>query len=492
MSRKPPANPQEMWEVAVRRKWWIIVPLIVVPSLVMWIGSRLPKQYQSEAIVMVNPQKIPSDYVRQGGDSTQRLEVIQQEVISKPRLRRIAEELGLAGNSGAAGVERAANLIQKNMDVTVIKTGGDDSAITGYKITYTATSPELARAVAAKIADLFVQENASWSSEQALGTHEFISDQVIKAKAQLNAQQQKIQAFKAAHLGALPEQESANLARIAQYQSLQQTNSEAIDRANQQRVYLESVLSESDGEAKYSPATVPSDLQLQLQKAKQELAAAQQIYTDSFPDVISLKQQVASLEQQVKDAPKTRHPIISTAGPTVTQQLQSQLIAVQQEIKSRTERQTELEAELRAVQGQVEVVPEIQSQYEQLTRDYQELQKNYESLLEKQQSAGMVAALQQSDDSGGFQIVDPATLPLAPSGPNLRIIDAAGLVGGILLGLILAVLADMRDATIHSAEELEMYLALPMIGSLPNYEREMTRRRGTGPRRPRRPRVVAP
>jgi succinoglycan biosynthesis transport protein ExoP len=256
-----------------------------------------------------------------------------------------------------------------------------------------------------------------------------------------------------------------------------QANSEAVDRASQQKVYLQSLLNANDAGTKGTATPAPTPLELQLQKAKDDLAAAREIYTDSFPDVIALKEEVASLEQQVKNQPRGKGAAAVTTGPTMMQQLQSQLLAVDQEIRDRTQRQTTLEAQLKGLQAQVQVVPEVQSQYEALTQAYTEMEKNYESLLEKQQSAGMVAELQQHHDSGGFQIIDPPTLPAAPSGPNLVIVDAVGLACGILLGVILGVVVDLMDATIHNAEDLEKYLDLPMIVSLPNFERELTRRR---------------
>lgn len=485
MARKPPASPQEMWEVFLRRTWWIVVPLVTVPLLFAWIGTRLPRQYQSQALVMADPQKISADLVKQGGDTAERLETIQEEVVSRPRLEQIARDLNLADGKGSdGGVERAARQMEKNLDITVKKAGGDDSPIIGYQITYIANNPQIAQAVVAKIAGLFIEENASWSSQQAQSTHAFLSDQVAKAKSALDAQQQKIEEFKAAHLGTLPEQEASNLTLISQYQTMLQANSEAIDRASQQKVYLQSLLNANDAGAKGTPAPAPTPLELQLQKAKDDLAAAREIYTDSFPDVVALKEEVASLEQQVRSQPKGRNPAIATTGPTMMQQLESQLLAVDQEIKDRSQRQTTLEAELKGLQAQVQVVPEVQGQYEALTQAYNEMEKTYESLLEKQQSAGMVAELQQHHDSGGFHVIDPPTLPAGASGPNLVIVDAAGLACGILLGLILGVVVDLTDATIHNADDLEKYLDLPMIVSLPNFERELTRRKKDERRRP--------
>lgn len=476
MARKLPASPQALIEIFQRRKWWILAPIIVVPILVFFIGRMLPKQYTSETTILVDPQKIPTEYVKAAatGDVTDRLQTIKQEVMSRTRLQMIAEQVGLYQDvRKQEGMEKVIDRMQKDITVDIIKGATDRSPIQGFEISYVASSPVIAQKVTQKISELFIQENLRARDQQAQGTHQFLTDELDKAKAQLDAQEEKIRAFKSAHLGSLPEQEGSNLSLISQYQSMAQANSEAIDRANQQRVYLQSMLNiDSDGSSgAMAPPATPIEIQLRQKRA--QLAADEQIYTNSYPDVVRLKGEIATLEKAERENPKGAASGAGLTGPTTTQQLQGQLIAIEQEIKSRTARQARIEAQLQAVQGRVSVLPAVQGEFEDLNRAYQQDQTNYESLVEKEHASGMVTELDRHDDSESFRVLDPANLPMVPSAPNLLIIDIGGIFAGLICGLLLGVIVDMKDATIHTAEEVGDYLTLPLIVALPHISPEM-------------------
>lgn len=471
MARKPPSDLNEFVAMFIRRQTWIITCLLVIPPLVYLAGRAWPKKYRSETVILVDPQRVPEEYVKATitGDVTDRLQTISEEVMSRTRLLMIANKDGLYQDLRQKyGDDSAIDSMRKDITVDVIKGANDRSPIEGFKIAYIAATPQMAQKVTQQIAELFIDENIKERDQDAEGTEAFIENQLVKARADLAAQDQKIRTFKAAHLGTLPEQEAANLSMISQYENLAQENSGAIDRANQQQVYLQSMLNES-GVTKQTPvAAPPTPLQLRLQAAENELSAARQKYTDSHPDVIRLRDEVATLKTEIKHQPADAPRSASPSGPTIDQQLQSQLLATRQEIKSRTERQQELEKAIGALQGKVQSLPAVQQEYESLSRDYSEMQKNYESLLEKEQASGMAAELERHNESERFRVLDPASYPTSPYWPNLLLVNAVGFAGALLLGLALAFLAEMRDPTIHNADEAEAYLSAPLIIALPS------------------------
>lgn len=470
MNRKPPASPHEITDLLLRRKWWILLPLLIIPVVVAAVSLRLPKRYHSETVILVDPQKIPTEYVKATvtSDVADRLQTISEEVMSRTRLQRIADEVGLYNEiRGKKTQEELISAMRKDITVDLIRGSNDKTPVGGFKIGYTADTPVIAQKVTQQIANLFIEENLKARGQQATGTNEFIQSEMTKAKESLNEQEEKIRAFKAAHMGSLPEQESSNLALIGQLQSLSEANSQALDRATQQRVYLQSMLNVSGGNEKGEMPASATPAQIQLQAKRAELSAAQQKYTDSHPDVVRLRNEVATLEEEVRNQPKNKPLMIGTTGPNVAQQFQSQLASIQQEIHSRTARQAELEAQIRSLQGRVEVLPAVQSQFADLSRDYDALQKNYQSLVEKEQSSGMAAELEHHDESERFRILDPAALPTAPSSPNLLMINAGGVGFAFVLGLLMAFLVDMFDSTIHNPDEFDRYLDIPLIVTIP-------------------------
>lgn len=472
MTRKPPSNIREFMDVLARRWILVVACMLIVPPLVVIAGHLWPKKYRSQTMILVDPQRIPEDYVKATvtGDVSDRLQTISDEVMSRTRLLTIAGQDDLypevRKKHGDDGVLTA---IRKDITVDVIQ-GTDERHIDGFKIAYIASTPELAQKVTRQIADLFIQENIKERDQDAESTAQFIQNQLSAARTQLAAQDQKISAFKSAHLGELPEQETANLTMINQLQSASQQNSDAIDRANQQLVYLQSMLSAFHGQKSFAG---PTPLELQLQAARKQLAADRQKYTEEYPDVIRLRSQVAVLENEVRQQNAGEAPsVVPAKSSAMEQQLQSQLLATQQEIQSRTERQTALERQVSGLQGRVESLPAVQQQYESLSRDYTEMQKNYASLLQKEQSAGMAAQLELHNESERFRVLDPASYPTVPYTPSMPKVYAGALVGGVLFGLAAAYLAEMRDPSIHNADEAETYLSAPLIITLPSLNLE--------------------
>lgn len=471
MVRKPPSDVHEIIELLVRRKFWIIGCLLVIPPIVFFAGRHWPKKYRSETMILVDPQRVPEEYVKATitGDVTDRLQTISEEVMSRTRLLMIANKDGLYQKVREKyGDDSAIGAIRKDITVEIIKGASDRSPIDGFKIAYVSSTPELAQKVTQQIAALFIEENIKERDQDAQGTEQFIDNQLIQARADLAAQDAKIRDFKAAHLGTLPEQEGANLAMIGEYQSMAQQNSEAIDRANQQKVYLQSMLNVNGSQKPLAAAPPPTPLQLQLQAAEDQLAAARQKYTDSHPDVIRLRDEVATLKTEVKHQPAAVARAASATGPSISQQLESQLLATQEEIKSRSDRQLQLESQISSLQSRVSSLPAVQQEYESLSRDYTEMQKNYESLMEKQQASGMAAELEQHNESERFRVLDPASYPSAPFSPNSLLVNAGGLAAALILGLALAFVAEMRDPTLHNADEAEAYLSVPLIVTLPS------------------------
>ncbi len=454
----------------MRRKWWIIISVFGISLTVLGVSLLLPKQYKSETLILVEPQKVPEDYVKATvtTDVTDRLQTISDEIMSRTRLSAIIQDLNLYPElRKEKSMDEIVAIMRKDITVDVLTKGNPDKHEVGaFKISFLGPTPQIAHDVTQHIADLFIQENLKERDQQAQGTSQFISAEAEKARKALEDQEAKIKQFNAAHLGALPQQEQTNLQLISQYQGLEQTNSEAIDRATQQRAYLQSMLAVTGKKEKALPPP-PSETQLELQKKKQELAEARRKYTDSYPDVISLKEQVATLEQQVKAEPPPPKPVDTTPGPNQADQFQGQLVSLNQEIQSRTSHEAELEGQIRALQGRIEVGPEVQSEFADLNRDYEVLQKNYQSLIEKQSASGMAAELERHDESEQFRVLDPANLPEKPFSPNLPLINGAGLIGSIVLGLLLALLAELRDSEVHDALDVERYLGVPIISAIP-------------------------
>lgn len=479
MERKPPSTLGDFIAIVQRRKYWIIVPSVTVILIALALTPLIPRSYQSTTTILVEPQKIPTEYVRATvtTDVTDRLHTIGLEVMSSTRLIHIINDLNLYPElRKKENINQIVGAMRKDISVDVVRDPTDDgkNSVGAFKISYVGRTPQETQSVTKEMADLFIRENLKERDQQAQGTDAFITAQLAQARQQLAAQDAKIRAFKDAHMGSLPEQEQANLQMVGQYEALLQTNNEAIDRANQQRVYLQSVLNVKTGGNPGTPTpAAPTALQLEIAQKQSELNADLLKYTPEHPDVIRLQHDIAALKLQVQHAPRSSASgsiatnALTGEGPSVTDQLRSQLVSLNEEIRARNARQEQVEQKLKQLQGAVESQPAVQTAFSSLDRDYQEMEKNYNDLLAKQQAASMAAELERHDESEQFIVLDPANLPSKPYRPDPVLIGLGSVLIGLLIGLIFAMTVELRDDTMHDADEVAAYLKLPVIVALP-------------------------
>src|ERR1700733_5888059 len=101
----PSRSLEEYWAIVLRRRWWICLPLFTCWGLV-WLASWfLPTTYRSEALILVDQQKVPEQYVVPNVTSSlqDRLQNMTQQILSRTRLQATIDHLNLYRKHGASG-----------------------------------------------------------------------------------------------------------------------------------------------------------------------------------------------------------------------------------------------------------------------------------------------------------------------------------------------------------------------------------------------------
>ena len=455
-------------QIAKRRLWWIVLPALMVIAVMSVVSVNLPRYYKSSTVIGIDSQKVPTNYVPQtiNSDVVQRLQTISQEILSRTRLQKIIDQYGLYKDKSNLTQEDVIELMRKDIQIDVVEDKNNDSgpkrSLGGFKITYTSTTAQTAQQVTRQLGSLFIEENLKLRQAQAEGTSEFISQELDKAKKDLEDQEARMKAFKSKYMGALPEQQQANLQMIGQAQSLLQANSDAINRAEQQKMYTES-MQDSLEKQKVPPAK--TELQTSLINKKAELVVAKQKYQPGHPDLVRLEEEVAALEQQAKELAKTEQPVDPKTAST--DQMKSQIAMLNEEIKSRQQKQTELEGRIRSLQSKVDILPAIEQQYQEFNRDYSVAKDNYQTLLLKKNASGMAADVEHQAQGEQFRVIDPASLPQKPYKPDLWMLNGMGLMGGLVLGGALGFLQEFKDQTVHNDKDMRHYLPMTLLGTMP-------------------------
>jgi hypothetical protein len=136
----------------------------------------------------------------------------------------------------------------------------------------------------------------------------------------------------------------------------------------------------------------------------------------------------------------------------------------------------QLRAAVAGYQARLEAVPTRESEMIELMRDYDTLQKNYQSLLGKKEDSKIAANLERRQIGEQFKLLDPARLPERPFSPNRQLINLAGLLGGLMFGAVLVGLLEYRDSTFKTDDDVTSVLALPVLAVVPLMESKVDRK----------------
>jgi len=473
----------DAWAMFLRRRWLVAGGLFCCWLLVWGVSWLVPSRYRSETRILIEQQKVPEEYVvaNVAVDAEERLESMKQQILSRTRLLRIIDQFHLYEKERArTGPEELVDDMRKR-DVEIVpdESSGRRGQLTAFKITYSAPSAALAQQVNAQLTSLFIDENIREQSEQSESTTEFLSSELLGAKQNLAEQEAKIKGFKAENLGQLPSQMESNVRILEGLQERRQNLSQSLNRAQQQKQYLQSMV------AQYRSARIADDkggssltsINAQLIHLREQLADAQTKYTESHPDVIKLKSLIAKLEKQKADmeAAMASGTAATNPPPTTSADLQSplaqlegQLKANEQEIQDTKRELASVDAQIGGYQGRLNLTPMREQQLADLTRDYEQSKANYDSLLKKQYQSQLATNLQKRQQGEQFRIIDPPSLPTNPYSPDRMKYSLAGLLGGMALGIGLAFLVEMTDDRIRREDEVAEFTNARVLVGIPH------------------------
>src|SRR5258706_4574330 len=450
----------EDYKTILRRRMW----LLIVPAVLFSIGAYtvslfLPARYMSETVVLVEAPAVSSELVRPiGGDTNQRLATMREEILSRTRLQQIIEKFKLyQEDRGKNAMEELVGRLRTSIDVSAVRPMDrtNASGLPGFTIDVVAAHPQLAQQICTEITSMFLQQNVIISERKAEDTTDFINRQLQEAKSKLDDQDAKLADFQRHYSGALPDEAQTNFSLLTGLASQLDSVTQSLNRAQQDKLFLESALSQQVATAKLSQTVGnPDALARQLSALQDQLAALRTRYMDDHPDVAKVKKDIAQLQQRLDEQAANAQAASETDKSALSvdtaqaQQLRAQLHQIEVGIHERMAEQLRLQQQIGRVQAKLELTPGVAQQYKALTRDYQTALNIYPDLLKKQNDSELSRDLPRRQQGKQFRVRDPPSLPQQPTFPNRRVFGFGGLVGGLGFGLAIAFLLEAQGTTL--------------------------------------------
>ncbi len=444
------------------RRWLGLAVAWGVCVLGWLLVSQIPSRYEAKARVFVQMQSIlPAGLAGPANDQQRTVDQIRQTLVSNVNLQKVVRGTDLAQtvSTDREVADRAAGLAQ-----SIKVTAAQDNL---FEIATSAASPKLARDITQKLIDIFVESNLAGDRTQTSQSLRFLDGQLAEQQKQLADAETKRADFQIQYLGSLPGTGTVADRIGAARAQMSQVDSELAGAG--------SSLAAVQGQLAGTPATVlvagmaggAGPARARLSTVQGQLADARtRGYTESHPDVVALKGQLAAATAAARGEPLTG----GTGGSGTPNPLYLSLQAMQADrgaqVAALRMRKSQIQGDLDALAAKLAVDPEVAAQQGEVERRYQVLKDQYDQLFAQREQLRLRGQAQSEAAPVRFSVIDPPRAPSTPSAPNRLLLLTGVLLAGLAAGVGAAFAMAQLRQTYPTTQRLERASGMTVIGSI--------------------------
>jgi polysaccharide chain length determinant protein (PEP-CTERM system associated) len=476
---------QKFYYLVLRKRWFVMISFCVAMIAGIYVALISPPIYQASTLILVEPQRVPSDYVKTivSSDLESRVSTIQQQILSRSNLEKIIKEFRLFSEPKHQKMfmEDKIENLRKNIQVQVTKS---ESTSEAFSVSFKGRNPQTVKTIANTLAAIFIDENLKIREAQAAGTSDFLDGELDEMRERLEQVEASLRAYRKRNMGELPEQLESNLKILTTLQVQLEERKDRLRTERNRLLILESEIEESKNLLATTGSTVESDLggAPTPEQLRAQLAELKSNYTDRHPDVIKLKSRIDDLEAKYRsgelESSKTAPFSANTSGSQIPKIIPNTLrvkILQQSEIKTEIydleEDIANINQQIKDYQLRVERTPKREEELMSLRRDYDNIQLSYSSLLNRKLEAEIAVDMEKKQKAEQFRILDYARVPQRPVSPDMKRLLLLSVVAGLGIGFGLIFLLDFFDTSLKDPNELEPDLGVSVLATIPRIYR---------------------
>ncbi|MBL0924747.1 MAG: chain-length determining protein [Sphingomonadaceae bacterium] len=449
------------FRIAVHSVWnrrWLALAVAWGLCLLGWlVVALIPNKYESKAQIQVRTQTMLSDQVGfNPQDQRRNIQQLAQTLTSSANLAKVVRGTDL-GATVATDQELAGKIegLRANIEV---KAEQDDFFAISAKL----PSGKLARDVVQKLIDVAEEDNIAGDRKATSQTLRFLDAQIEARQKELAEAEAKRVAYETQNLGLLPGVGSVSQRMEASRAELSQIDSQLIQ--------ARSALAALNGQLAGTPPTLNTPSMAgggapsPLAQAQGELASMRaRGFTDSHPDVVTIKNQIANLRSQGSGAPggggyRTPNPAYSS--------LQSMRAEREAAVSALQARKNSLQSDMTQLVVKQTAEPGVAAEYQRINRDYEVLKVQNDKLVTERDQIRLRGQAETQTDAVQFRVVKEPSLSNVPAAPNRPLLLLGVLIAGIGAGIGTAFALGHLQTSFPTAAKLERASGLPVIGSI--------------------------
>lgn len=454
------------WSLILRRLP-IMLALFIICSVfgAVWALRAQPIYMASARLLVEAPQIQESGLVQLSAEET--LQLIEQQLMTRANLIDVANKLNVYGRNSTLSTDEKLDLMRK--DTSIRRAGGRDQAAM-MTLSFSSPDPRIAAAVVNEYTTLILSANSRTRLGQAEERLSFYQQEVERLGADLDQQNARILDFKNTNAEALPENLSFRQNRQAMLQErVSRLESELAQIQAQRQDMLR--LFEQTGSIQSSGAPATPEQQ-QLAALQAELNGVLSIYAENSPRVQALRNRIAATERLVEAqaAPAEAQGTGNSLLDVNLAQMDSRAASLRSELEQANAELEDLALSISATAANAITLTSLE-------RDLANIRARYDAAVASLGQARTAERIEASARGQRISVLEAASVPGLPSGPNRLKIAAAGVGLGLALAGGFFALMELLNNAIRRPAELQARFQVSPLAVIPYIESRQERRR---------------
>jgi protein tyrosine kinase modulator len=491
-----------------RRKKLFFVVSSSLMTIFLLVAIFYPKTYVSMATFLIEGQ-VSDEIVKgvPGGFIEERLQAITQQILSHDKLLEIIKEYNLYLDvRNSADEQYAVKEMREDISVRTIKAEDLDqrpsrarNSTVAFTLSFQGKDPVTVQKVASRLALLFAEKNVQAREQMTSQTVTILQKKLTELKEQADLLERKLNDYKVAHAGELPEAIPFNYEQINRMNLQLDELNQRIRNLEERKRYPEAAFGSQSASDPALGATVANDPWTRVSQLRMQLVNLRTRYSDRHPDVIKTKSELRQLETrlgisseqdenikkleelkkrlaELKASKEPKDPEILKLQEEITslsrdlQKTKNDGTAVdpmERELRRLTQQRADIQKRLGEYQRKSQIAPLVQKEYSRIALEYDNALKQYNETMSKLAEIKLARGLDQTQLGERFTIINEPQVPQTPDKPKRMKIILAGFLLSIFCGLFASFTAENMDHSIRSPEKLQKLTNVPVLTVIP-------------------------
>lgn len=485
---------QALLHLIKRRKWFIIVPLILA-SIGGYIRIvTLVSEYKSTATVKLGKNLALTERmtnVLPGVEAREKLklrdqqETLTKQLLSISLLKQVVDKAGLKPSEGLK--EKARKLVEAQPSLSydeALRTVQATSLRKQIEVEFPrrgdyievstiSSDPQKAYMVTKYLVETFIDNILLEEMSNVRGTLEFSQTQMEIYRRKVEEAEKKLQNFKLTMASNREQTVPINPENVKQIKNLLAANEVDISQRIKETAELDRQLGRYASEIRVRHSNRAAELKAALIDKLGDLAKLMISHTWNSGDILRLNSEIAQLKESYAQEIRNQGARgLIGLFPQQAIDLAVEREIVQSEIAFLQSQQKTLQRLLDSYTSFTSRMPAQEITLQKLQAEVEKYREMYQIFADQVRSAQISSAMQQLDKRIRYRIIDPAQLPTEPVNASTNQVIIVALLMGLGIGAGFIYLLEFIDQSFKSVDEVENYLGLIVLGTVPRIEFE--------------------